>query len=136
MSLKLYNTISKEKELFKPIKNEDVRMYVCGPTLYNNPHIGNFRPIVIFDLLFRLLRDTYNEDHVTYVRNITDIDDKIINKCKELSKSTEDLVKDYKITFQKDLISSQKNQNLFYLLYQIVRTFQPFLNLQTKPNLV
>ncbi|MAV83072.1 MAG: cysteine--tRNA ligase [Pelagibacteraceae bacterium] len=104
MPLKLFNTISKEKELFKPIREDDVRMYVCGPTLYNNPHVGNFRPIVIFDVLFRLLKDIYNENKVTYVRNITDIDDKIINKSKELSQSTEELVSVYKKTFQKDLL--------------------------------
>lgn len=105
MSLKLYNTLSKEKEIFTPVDSNNIRMYVCGPTLYNNPHIGNFRPIVIFDILFRLLQDIYDENKVTYVRNITDIDDKIINTSKELDISAEELVKKYKKTFRKDLIS-------------------------------
>ena len=105
MSLKLYNTLSKEKEIFTPVDVNNIRMYVCGPTLYNNPHIGNFRPIVIFDILFRLLQDIYDENKVTYVRNITDIDDKIINTSNELDISAEELVKKYKKTFRKDLIS-------------------------------
>ena len=105
MSLKLYNTLSKEKEIFTPVDSNNIRMYVCGPTLYNNPHIGNFRPIVIFDILFRLLQDIYDENKVTYVRNITDIDDKIINTSNELDISAEELVKKYKKTFRKDLIS-------------------------------
>jgi cysteinyl-tRNA synthetase len=105
MSLKLYNTLSKEKEIFTPVDANNIRMYVCGPTLYNNPHIGNFRPIVIFDILFRLLQNIYDENKVTYVRNITDIDDKIINTSKELDISAEELVKKYKKTFRKDLIS-------------------------------
>ena len=98
MSLKLYNTLSKEKEIFTPVDVNNIRMYVCGPTLYNNPHIGNFRPIVIFDILFRLLQDIYDENKVTYVRNITDIDDKIINTSNELDISAEELVKKYKKT--------------------------------------
>ena len=105
MSLKLYNTLSKEKEIFTPVDANNIRMYVCGPTLYNNPHIGNFRPIVIFDILFRLLQDIYDENKVTYVRNITDIDDKIINTSNELDISAEELVKKYKKTFREDLIS-------------------------------
>ena len=105
MSLKLYNTLSKEKEIFTPVDVNNIRMYVCGPTLYNNPHIGNFRPIVIFDILFRLLQDIYDENKVTYVRNITDIDDKIINTSNELDISAEELVKKYKKTFREDLIS-------------------------------
>ena len=105
MSLKLYNTLSKEKEIFTPVDANNIRMYVCGPTLYNNPHIGNFRPIVIFDILFRLLQNIYEENKVTYVRNITDIDDKIINTSKELGISAEELVKKFKKTFREDLVS-------------------------------
>ena len=105
MSLKLYNTLSKEKEIFTPVDVNNIRMYVCGPTLYNNPHIGNFRPIVIFDILFRLLQNIYDENKVTYVRNITDIDDKIINTSNELDISAEELVKKFKKTFREDLIS-------------------------------
>ncbi|AZN72476.1 cysteine--tRNA ligase [Georhizobium profundi] len=75
--LKLYNTLTRTKEVFAPIDPENVRMYVCGPTVYDYAHIGNARPVIVFDVLFRLLRHVYGEDHVTYVRNITDVDDKI-----------------------------------------------------------
>ncbi|MDZ4791397.1 MAG: cysteine--tRNA ligase [Hyphomicrobiales bacterium] len=78
MALKLYNTRTKTKEEFQPIApTKNVRMYVCGPTVYDNAHIGNARPVIVFDVLFRLLRHLYGENHVTYVRNITDVDDKI-----------------------------------------------------------
>ncbi|GLQ38899.1 cysteine--tRNA ligase [Rhizobium albus] len=75
--LKLYNTLTRTKEVFAPIDPDNVRMYVCGPTVYDYAHIGNARPVIVFDVLFRLLRHLYGEDHVTYVRNITDVDDKI-----------------------------------------------------------
>ncbi|ANL27283.1 cysteinyl-tRNA synthetase [Rhizobium phaseoli] len=75
--LKLYNTLTREKSAFKPIDAENVRMYVCGPTVYDFAHIGNARPVIVFDVLFRLLRHIYGENHVTYARNITDVDDKI-----------------------------------------------------------
>ena len=77
MSLRLYNTLTRTKEEFKPLNPENVRMYVCGPTVYDFAHIGNARPVIVFDVLFRLLRHLYGERHVTYVRNITDVDDKI-----------------------------------------------------------
>lgn len=77
MPLRLYNTLSRIKEDFAPFDPRNVRMYVCGPTVYDFAHIGNARPVIVFDVLFRLLRHLYGEDHVTYVRNITDIDDKI-----------------------------------------------------------
>lgn len=75
--LKLYNTLTRTKEAFKPIDANNVRMYVCGPTVYDFAHIGNARPVIVFDVLYRLLRHVYGESHVTYVRNITDVDDKI-----------------------------------------------------------
>ncbi len=75
--LKLYNTLTRSKEPFKPLDPANVRMYVCGPTVYDFAHSGNARPVIVFDVLFRLLRHIYGEQHVTYVRNITDIDDKI-----------------------------------------------------------
>ena len=103
MSLKLFNTISKSKEIFYPIDKDAIKVYACGPTLYNNPHIGNFRPIIVFDVLFRILRQIYGVDSVIYVRNITDIDDKIINKANELGMSTSDLVNKTQITYQKNL---------------------------------
>jgi cysteinyl-tRNA synthetase len=77
MDLRLYDTLTKEKRLFQPIDPANVRMYVCGPTVYDFAHIGNARPVIVFDVLFRLLRHVYGDKHVTYVRNITDVDDKI-----------------------------------------------------------
>ena len=77
MELKLYDTLTREKRVFTPIDAARVRMYVCGPTVYDFAHIGNARPVIVFDVLFRLLRHLYGADHVTYVRNITDVDDKI-----------------------------------------------------------
>jgi len=77
VSLTLYNTLSRRKDPFAPIDPANVRMYVCGPTVYDYAHIGNARPVIVFDVLFRLLRHVYGADHVTYVRNITDVDDKI-----------------------------------------------------------
>ena len=83
MDLKLYDTLSREKRVFKPIDPANVRMYVCGPTVYDFAHIGNARPVIVFDVLFRLLRHIYGADHVTYVRNITDVDDKINARAAE-----------------------------------------------------
>ena len=77
MTLRLYNTLTRRKETFAPIDPKAVRLYVCGPTVYDYAHIGNARPIVVFDVLFRLLRHLYGADHVFYARNITDVDDKI-----------------------------------------------------------
>ena len=77
MELRLYDTLAKEKRGFVPLDRDNVRMYVCGPTVYDFAHIGNARPVIVFDVLFRLLRHLYGVDHVTYVRNITDVDDKI-----------------------------------------------------------
>ena len=79
MDLYLYNSVSREKDKFIPIDNKNVRMYVCGPTVYDKPHIGNARPVIVFDLLYRLLRYKYGNDYVKYIRNITDVDDKINN---------------------------------------------------------
>ncbi|HAN63426.1 MAG TPA: cysteine--tRNA ligase, partial [Rhizobiales bacterium] len=77
MALKLYNTLTRAKEIFVPLDAADVRLYVCGPTVYDFAHIGNARPVIVFDVLYRLLRHLYGPEHVTYVRNITDVDDKI-----------------------------------------------------------
>ncbi|WP_428428088.1 cysteine--tRNA ligase [Pararhizobium sp.] len=76
-TLKLYNTLTREKAVFAPIDPDNVRMYVCGPTVYDFAHIGNARPVIVFDVLYRLLRHVYGESHLTYARNITDVDDKI-----------------------------------------------------------
>ena len=81
MELKLYDTLTKEKQPFRPLDPKDVRMYVCGPTVYDFAHIGNARPVIVFDVLFRLLRHVYGADHVKYVRNITDVDDKINDRA-------------------------------------------------------
>ena len=75
--LKLYNTLTREKVDFEPIDPDNVRMYVCGPTVYDFAHIGNARPVIVFDVLYRLLRHIYGAEHVTYARNLTDVDDKI-----------------------------------------------------------
>ncbi len=83
MSLKLYNTLTRRKDDFVPLDPSDVRMYVCGPTVYDFAHIGNARPVIVFDVLFRLLRHAYGESHVRYVRNITDVDDKINARAAE-----------------------------------------------------
>ena len=81
MTLKIYDTLSRVKTDFIPLDSTNVRMYVCGPTVYDHAHIGNARPVVIFDVLSRLLRTLYPK--VTYARNITDVDDKINAKAQE-----------------------------------------------------
>jgi cysteinyl-tRNA synthetase len=78
MTPHLFNTLGREKQRFEPLDPDNVRMYVCGPTVYDDAHIGNARPAVVFDVLFRLLRHLYGDAHVTYARNITDVDEKII----------------------------------------------------------
>ena len=81
--IRLTNSKTRKKEVFRPIDPENVRMYVCGPTVYDRAHLGNARPVVVFDVLYRLLRHVYGADHVTYVRNFTDVDDKIIKRAEE-----------------------------------------------------
>src|SRR5712671_5656058 len=83
MTLRFFNTLTKTKDDFVPLDPKNVRMYVCGPTVYDFAHIGNARPAIVFDVLFRLLRQIYGADHVTYVRNITDVDDKINARAAE-----------------------------------------------------
>ena len=83
MPLQLYNTLTRKKSVFTPLDPENIRLYVCGPTVYDYAHIGNARPVIVFDVLARLLRQIYGRDHVTYVRNITDVDDKIIQAHQE-----------------------------------------------------
>ena len=91
MDLQLYNTLTRHKDPFEPIDADNVRMYVCGPTVYDLAHIGNARPVVVFDVLFRLLRHVYGADHVTYARNITDVDDKINARAVEEGIAIRDL---------------------------------------------
>ncbi|KPQ06484.1 MAG: cysteinyl-tRNA synthetase CysS [Rhodobacteraceae bacterium HLUCCA12] len=84
VTIRLHNSKTRKKEDFAPIDPENVRMYVCGPTVYDRAHLGNARPVVVFDVLFRLLRHVYGADHVTYVRNFTDVDDKINARAREM----------------------------------------------------
>jgi len=86
-TIKLHNTKTRKKEVFTPLDPENVRMYVCGPTVYDRAHLGNARPVVVFDVLYRLLRHVYGPDHVTYVRNFTDVDDKINARAAESGRS-------------------------------------------------
>ncbi len=81
MDLRLYDTLTREKRPFVPLDPDNVRIYVCGPTVYDFAHIGNARPVIVFDVLFRLLRHLYGADHLTYVPNITDVDDKINDRA-------------------------------------------------------
>src|ERR1700712_2423441 len=83
MSLRLFNSLTKTKDVFAPIDAKNVRLYVCGPTVYDFAHIGNARPPIVFDVLFRFLRHEYGDAHVTYARNITDVDDKINARAAE-----------------------------------------------------
>ena len=90
-TIKLHNTKTRHKEVFEPINPDDVRMYVCGPTVYDRAHLGNARPVIVFDVLYRLLRHVYGADHVTYVRNFTDVDDKINARAADSGRSIGDI---------------------------------------------
>ena len=103
MELKLYDTLTREKRVFHPIDPARVRMYVCGPTVYDYAHIGNARPVIVFDVLFRLMRHLYGADHVTYVRNITDVDDKINARAAERGISIRDLTEETYKNFKADV---------------------------------
>ncbi len=100
--LKIFNSLTKKKENFVPIDKKKIGMYVCGPTVYDYPHIGNARPLVVFDVLFRLLKKNYGDNKVNYVRNITDIDDKIIESAKKTNKSIGELTKMVTSSFHDD----------------------------------
>jgi cysteinyl-tRNA synthetase len=100
--LVLYNTLSRRKETFAPFDAKNVRLYVCGPTVYDLAHIGNARPVIVFDVLYRLLRHLYGAEHVRYVRNITDVDDKIIAAAKEAGESIRDLTERTARDYQED----------------------------------
>ena len=105
MNITIYNTLAREKQAFTPIDPKNVRMYVCGPTVYDFAHIGNGRPVIVFDVLFRLLRHVYGAQHVTYVRNITDVEDKIIARAAERGISIRDLTEGTAKIYQEDAIS-------------------------------
>ncbi len=101
--IKLHNTKTRKKEVFSPIDPENVRMYVCGPTVYDRAHLGNARPVVVFDVLYRLLRHVYGENHVTYVRNFTYVDDKINARAAESGRSIGDITSETTQWFLDDM---------------------------------
>ncbi len=101
--IKFYNTASRKKEVFTPLDPSNVRMYACGPTVYDFAHIGNGRTAVTFDLVFRLLRYHYGADHVTYARNITDVEDKIIARAQERGVSIADITRETTRIYQEDM---------------------------------
>ena len=103
MKLKIYNTLSKKKELFIPLDENSIKMYVCGPTVYSYAHIGNARPAVVFDILYRVLKNIYPE--VIYVRNITDVDDKINEAAKKLNVPISSITKKYTKIYHDDMKS-------------------------------
>ena len=96
----LTNNLTNKKEKFVPIDEQNIRMYVCGPTVYDDPHIGNARPIVVFDILYKIFKKKYSK--VTYVRNITDVDDKIIKSSKENNISISELTNKVTKSFSED----------------------------------
>ena len=103
MPLTLYNSLTRRKELFEPIDPTRVGMYVCGPTVYDLAHIGNARAVVAFDLLYRVLRHTYGKDHVRYIRNITDVEDKIIAAARENGEAIDALTQRTTAIFHEDM---------------------------------
>jgi cysteinyl-tRNA synthetase len=103
MTITLYNTLSYEKEAFEPLDPQHIRMYVCGPTVYDRAHIGNARAVVVFDVLYRVLQSAYT--HVTYVRNITDVDDKINARAKETGRPIAAITEETTRMFHEDMAS-------------------------------
>jgi cysteinyl-tRNA synthetase len=103
MLLTLYNSLTRRKEAFEPLDPNNVRMYVCGPTVYDFAHLGNARAVVAFDLLYRVLRHTYGKDHVRYVRNITDVEDKIIAAARENGEAIDALTRRTTAIFHEDM---------------------------------
>jgi cysteinyl-tRNA synthetase len=103
MALKLYNSLTRRKEEFRPLDPHNVRMYVCGPTVYDYAHIGNARAVVAFDLLYRVLRHEYGESHVRYVRNITDVEDKIMVAAQASGQTIGEVTKRTTAQFHEDM---------------------------------
>ncbi|MEM9937603.1 MAG: cysteine--tRNA ligase [Pseudomonadota bacterium] len=102
MTIRIYDSVAREKRDFHPQDPARVTMYVCGPTVYNRAHIGNFRPVIVFDTLFRLLRARYGEGAVVYARNVTDIEDKIITASLETGETIEAITKKYAAIYDED----------------------------------
>src|SRR6516164_5373921 len=102
MPLRVYNTLTRQKEIFAPADRGNVRLYACGPTVYDYLHIGNGRMLIVFDVLFRLLRHLYGKSHVTYVRNITDVDDKINARAAERGVDIRVLTNEMTAVFHED----------------------------------
>ena len=102
MPLRLYDSLTREKRVFTPQDSNRVTLYVCGPTVYNRAHIGNFRPVIVFDVLFRLLREIYGENAVVYARNITDIEDKIIAACAATGEAIPELTQRFTQIYAED----------------------------------
>ena len=100
----LTNSFGNKKIKFIPINKDKINMYVCGPTVYDDPHIGNARPLIVFDILFRVLKCRYGDKKVTYVRNITDIDDKIIQSSIDKKISTDELTRQITKNFHEDCL--------------------------------
>src|SRR5260221_4546672 len=103
MPLQLYNSLTRRKEAFQPLDPERVRMYVCGPTVYDFAHIGNARAVVAFDLLYRVLRHEYGAEHVRYVRNITDVEDKIMAAAEASGQTIGEVTQRTTAQFQADM---------------------------------
>jgi cysteinyl-tRNA synthetase len=102
-TIKLHNTRTRRKEDFAPLDPDNVRMYVCGPTVYDRAHLGNARPVVVFDVLYRLLRHVYGAEHVTYVRNFTDVDDKINARAAESGRAIGEITAETTQWFLEDM---------------------------------
>ncbi|WP_253308482.1 MULTISPECIES: cysteine--tRNA ligase [unclassified Rickettsia] len=103
MKLYLHNTLTRTKEIFQPIDKNLIKMYVCGPTVYDRPHIGNARSVIVYDILYCLLEEIFGEANVKYVRNITDVDDKIIDRAAELKITIGELTKKITDEFHQDM---------------------------------
>ncbi|MGM0660066.1 MAG: cysteine--tRNA ligase, partial [Pseudomonadota bacterium] len=101
--IRLHNTRTRRKEVFEPLDQDNVRMYVCGPTVYDRAHLGNARPVVVFDVLYRLLRHVYGPNHVTYVRNFTDVDDKINARAAESGRAIGEITAETTQWFLEDM---------------------------------
>ena len=103
MKLSLFNTLTRKREVFNPLDANLVKMYVCGPTVYDHPHIGNARSAVVYDVLYRILMKLYGSSNVLYVRNITDIDDKIIDRASKLNVPISELTRQTIIDYNDDM---------------------------------